>query len=61
MYKLDELTSVPELRSNVAKMFRMNAGVKTAETANLLVYKGREELEVSGGVLAGLSLGLFFV
>jgi NADH dehydrogenase (ubiquinone) 1 alpha subcomplex subunit 6 len=45
-YKLDELTSVGELRGNIAKLFRQNEGVNTPEVIDLLIYKGREELEM---------------
>ena len=45
-YRLEELTSVGELRRNVSSMFRKYADVSTPEVVDLLVYKGREELEV---------------
>lgn len=45
-YKLDELTNVPELRSNIALMFRRHQDVKADQVIDLLVYKGREELEM---------------
>ena len=45
-YKLDELTSVSELRKSLAQMFRVNEGVKDPAVINLLIYKGREELEM---------------
>ena len=45
-YKLDELTSVGELRSNIAKLFRQHEGVRDERVIDLLVYKGREELEM---------------
>jgi hypothetical protein len=46
-YKLDELTTVAELRRNLNKLFKQNAPVRSAEVVDLLIYKGREELEVS--------------
>lgn len=45
-YKLEELTSAPELRRNLAKLFRKNEGVQNDKVVDLLVYKGREELEM---------------
>ncbi len=45
-YKLDELLTVQQLRKNVAQAFRQNAHVTTPEVIDLLVYKGREELEL---------------
>ena len=45
-YHLEELTTGPELRKNVATLFRQHAGVKSPEVIDLLVYKGRGELEV---------------
>ena len=45
-YKLEELTSVGELRHNLGKMFRMHENVKSQEAVDLLIYKGREELEM---------------
>lgn len=45
-YKLEELTSVGELRSNLAKMFRQYEHVQSSEAVDLLIYKGREELEM---------------
>lgn len=45
-YKLEELTTVSELRSNVAKLFRQYENVEKSEAIDLLVYKGREELEM---------------
>lgn len=50
-YKLEELTTVPELRRVVNQLFRQNADVKDQEVVDLLIYKGREELQVGG--LAG--------
>ena len=45
-YNLQELTSVAELRHNLGKLFRKYEGVEKPEVVNLLVYKGREELEM---------------
>lgn len=45
-YHLEELTSVHQLRRNVASMFRKYSDVSSPEVVDLLVYKGREELEV---------------
>lgn len=45
-YKLDELLTVPQLRRNISNMIRENADVQTPDVINLLVYKGREELEM---------------
>lgn len=44
-YKLEELTSVPELRSNLAVMFRKYSDVRSPQVVDMLIYKGREELE----------------
>ncbi|KAI7840448.1 hypothetical protein COHA_005874 [Chlorella ohadii] len=45
-YRLDELTTVPELRRNLAGMFRKYTDVQSPEVVDLLIYKGREELEM---------------
>ncbi|KAL4440228.1 hypothetical protein ABPG75_003229 [Micractinium tetrahymenae] len=45
-YHLEELTSVEQLRRNVASMFRKYSDVSSPEVIDLLVYKGREELEM---------------
>ena len=45
-YRLEELTTVPVLRRNLATLFRKYADVRSPEAIDLLVYKGREELEV---------------
>lgn len=45
-YKLDELTTVTALRSNLALMFREYANIKDPRVVDVLIYKGREELEV---------------
>jgi NADH dehydrogenase (ubiquinone) 1 alpha subcomplex subunit 6 len=46
MYNIQELTTVPKLRSHIATMFRQNAQVKSPEAINLLIFKGGEELEM---------------
>ena len=45
---------MPELRRNVTAMFRKYGDVKSPEVIDLLIYKGREELEVGLGGGAGL-------
>lgn len=45
-YKLDELLTVNHLRKNVAAAFRQHANVSTPEVIDLMVFKGREELEL---------------
>ncbi|KAL6784531.1 NUOB14 [Auxenochlorella protothecoides x Auxenochlorella symbiontica] len=45
-YKLEELTTVSQLRRNVNQLFRRFEEVKTPEAVDLLIYKGREELEM---------------
>ena len=45
-YNLQELTSVNELRHNLTKVFRKYENVKEPQVVDLLVYKGREELEM---------------
>jgi NADH dehydrogenase (ubiquinone) 1 alpha subcomplex subunit 6 len=45
-YKLEEITSVQELRRNCAKLFKLNANLRNPGTVDVLVYKGREELEM---------------
>ena len=45
-YKLEELTDIPTLRSNLAFMFRQSAQLKDPRVVDILIYKGREELEV---------------
>lgn len=45
-YKLEELLTVQQLRKNVADAFRQHADVSTPEVINLMVFKGREELEL---------------
>ena len=85
-YKLEEITTVQELRSNVAKLFKLHAGVKNpgvtdfsqdassskgrldatamcallltcdrhvrSQAIDMLIYKGREELEVGAAAAA---------
>jgi len=46
-YKLDELTSANALRSNLSFMFKQYAHIKNPKVVDVLIYKGREELEVS--------------
>lgn len=45
-YKLSELTTLSELRRNLSEMIRKNAGVKEEGARDVLIYKGREELEM---------------
>jgi NADH dehydrogenase (ubiquinone) 1 alpha subcomplex subunit 6 len=45
-YKLQELTSLSELRRVLSDLIRANAGVKEAGARDVLIYKGREELEM---------------
>lgn len=45
-YKLEELTSVSKLRKSLSQMFRQNEDVQQPEVIDLLIYKGREELEM---------------
>ncbi len=45
-YKLSELTSVAELRRNLSEIIRKNADVKDEGARDVLIYKGREELEM---------------
>lgn len=44
-YNLQELTTVAELRGNLGKVFRKYENVQKPEVVDLLIYKGREELE----------------
>lgn len=46
MYKLEELTTVSKLRSNIGDKFRNNAGVQNEDAVKLLIHKGREELDL---------------
>ena len=48
MYKLEELTTVSKLRSNIGDKFRNNAGVQNEDAVKLLIHKGREELDLVG-------------
>jgi hypothetical protein len=45
-YKLSELTTVAQLRRNLSEMIRNNADVKGEGARDVLIYKGREELEM---------------
>jgi NADH dehydrogenase (ubiquinone) 1 alpha subcomplex subunit 6 len=45
-YKLGELTTLAELRRTLSEMIRKNAGVKEEGARDVLIYKGREELEM---------------
>ena len=45
-YKMEELTTADALRSNLSFMFREFAHVKDPKAVDILIYKGREELEV---------------
>lgn len=46
IYKLEELTSAGELRRNIGDLFRKYSHVTQPEVIDMLIYKGREELEV---------------
>ena len=48
MYKLEELTTVSKLRSNIGDKFRNNAGVQNEDAVKLRIHKGREELDLVG-------------
>ncbi|KAL3144116.1 hypothetical protein ABBQ32_003907 [Trebouxia sp. C0010 RCD-2024] len=45
-YKLDELITVRELRRNIAQQFQQHAKVTSPQVVDILIYKGREELEM---------------
>lgn len=45
-YKLAELTSLTELRRNVSDLIRRNELVTDPSAVDILIYKGREELEM---------------
>ena len=45
-YKLGELTSLAEMRRNVSDLMRKNSSVKDPAAVDILIYKGREELEM---------------
>lgn len=45
-YNLQELTTVSELRHNLTKLFRKYEKVEKSTVVDLLVFKGREELEM---------------
>ncbi|EIE26072.1 hypothetical protein COCSUDRAFT_40238 [Coccomyxa subellipsoidea C-169] len=44
-YNLDEITTLSELRKNVSLLFRQNEHITDPKVVNILIYKGREELE----------------
>ncbi|CAL5218776.1 g495 [Coccomyxa viridis] len=44
-YKLDEIVTLGELRRNVSLLFRQHANVTDPKVVDILIYKGREELE----------------
>jgi NADH dehydrogenase (ubiquinone) 1 alpha subcomplex subunit 6 len=46
-YKLDELTNGNALRSNLSFMFKQYSHITNPRVVDVLIYKGREELEVS--------------
>ena len=50
-YKLDELTGPHALRSNLSFLFRQHNNVKDPKAVDILIYKGREELEVRAHLL----------
>ncbi|KAK9808972.1 hypothetical protein WJX72_007200 [[Myrmecia] bisecta] len=45
-YKLEELTSVPELRSTISALFKQHSSIENPQVVDILIYKGREELEM---------------
>lgn len=45
-YKLGELTTLAEMRRNVSDLLRKNSTVKDPAAVDILIYKGREELEM---------------
>jgi len=45
-YKLSELTTVAQLRRNLSEMIRKNSDVEGEGARDVLIYKGREELEM---------------
>ncbi|GAQ81385.1 NADH dehydrogenase (ubiquinone) 1 alpha subcomplex 6 [Klebsormidium nitens] len=44
LYNLHDVTTVAELRSRAAQLFRRHAGVTNAKVVDMLLYKGQEEL-----------------
>lgn len=44
-YKLDEIIALADLRRNVSLLFRQHAHVTDPKVVDILIYKGREELE----------------
>lgn len=53
-YKLDELTNAHALRGNLSFMFKQYAHIKNPKVVDVLIYKGREELEVRVALPGGL-------
>ena len=49
---MDELTTASALRSNIALLFRQHANLKDPKVVDILIYKGREELEASSPLLS---------
>jgi len=45
-YKLDEITTVKQLRSNVAKLFKQHAHLRNPGAIDMLIHQGKEELEM---------------
>lgn len=45
-YKLGELTTLAEMRRNVSDLMRKNSAVRDPSAVDILIYKGREELEM---------------
>ena len=45
-YKLEELTTLAEMRRNVSNMMRKSMDVQDPAAVDILIYKGREELEM---------------
>jgi NADH dehydrogenase (ubiquinone) 1 alpha subcomplex subunit 6 len=45
-YKLGELTTLAEMRRNLSDMIRRNSSVRDPSAIDILIYKGREELEM---------------
>lgn len=45
-YKLEEITTVRELRGNVARLFKLHSHMKNEGAIDVMIFKGREELEM---------------
>lgn len=45
-YKLEEITTVRELRSNIATLFKLHSDLKNPGAIDVMIFKGREELEM---------------